>query len=894
MARKSKSAKSVLQGLDNEATSLSKKSRATTTINEDGSTTVDLDPPEQLGSSEDKEHYENLVDELDHNQKMQLGALITDAVEADDRSRSDWLRTIEMGLDLTGVKLEEKSEPFEGACSAQHPLLMEAAVKFQSKASNELLPATGPVKTFVKGDNTVEKEQQANRVKAHMNYQILEEMTEFYPDSERMLLYVALMGSGFKKTYYNAQLKRPCSEFIPSDQFIVPNSAPDLFRADRYTHVLYKNQYEMDECFASGMYTKPEQGIGLPTVMMPSPVQKKTQELIGISTSQSNRDKVYTLYECYIDLHIEGVDEKVEGFSLASPYIVTVDKQSKLPVGLRRNWKPDDETRQKKVPFSHFLFVPSFNFYGFGFLHLLGNLQLTLTSAMRSLVDAGQFANLQGGFKLKGVRIVDDGSPISPGQFKDIESILQDVNKAIMPLPFKEPSNVLFEMLQFLAASGQKFADSTEAVIADSANYGPVGTTMALLDASTKFFSAIHKRLHSALKHELKTIAEINGETLEDDTSYNIEGETMNISRSDYAPIVAVIPVSDPNISSNAHRMAKAQTILQAAQQAPQLHDMREIYRQFYTAMDFVNVDKIMPSPAQAQPNDPMSDISAAQQGQPIKAFPGQDHKSHIAIKQAFMTDPSTGGNPMMQKVSAQLQANVQEHMVLEFTEQVQAQMQLSQQQGQQGAQPGPQGGLQSQVPVQQGQPSNGPSNPQVGAQSQQPQQQQPQDPQMMAMAQAAKQVAMMNQQNLQNQLEQQKQGGPKDQAALITAHARMQDTQIKAGKAKFEEKYKSDEIGIKKAKLGLDHLKEVHKSNDKDKDRQAKTDQIVTTKGLDAMIQGQSHAFTAKQDQMANIQKAQQERATNEHSNELQKSLASHQASLQPSPSETDGSVQD
>jgi chaperonin GroES len=891
MARKPKSSKASIQGLDNEATSISKKSRATTTINEDGSTTVDLDPPEQLGSSEEKEHYENLIDQLDQEQKIQLGRLITDSVEADDRSRADWLRTIEMGLDLTGVKLEEKSEPFEGACSAQHPLLMEAAVKFQSKASNELLPATGPVKTFVKGDNTIEKEQQANRVKAHMNYQILEEMTEFYPDSERMLLYVALMGSGFKKTYYNAQLKRPCSEFIPSDQFIVPNSAPDLFRADRYTHVLYKNQYELDECFASGMYSKPEQGLGLPSTMTPSPVQKKTQELIGISTSQSNRDKVYTLYECYIDLHIEGVDEKVDGFSLASPYIVTVDKQSRLPIGLRRNWKPDDETRQKKVPFSHFLFVPSFNFYGFGFLHLLGNLQLTLTSAMRSLVDAGQFANLQGGFKLKGVRIVDDGSPISPGQFKDIESILQDVNKAIMPLPFKEPSNVLFEMLQFLAASGQKFADSTEAVIADSANYGPVGTTMALLDASTKFFSAIHKRLHSALKHELKTIAEINGETLEDNTSYNIQGETMNISRADYAPIVAVIPVSDPNISSNAHRMAKAQTILQAAQQAPQLHDMREIYRQFYVAMDFVNVDKIMPSPSQAQPNDPMSDISSAQQGQPIKAFPGQDHKSHIAIKQAFMTDPSTGGNPMMQKVSAQLQANVQEHMVLQFTEQVQAQMQLSAggqgassgsaQQGQQGQQPNGQG---QGIPPQQSQ------GIQQGAAPQQPQQ----DPQIQAMAEAAKQVAMMNQQNLQNQLEQQKQGGPKDQAALMTAQARMADTHIKAGKAKFEEKYKSDEIGLKKAKLGLDHLKEIHKSNDKAKDRQAKQEQIVTTKGLDAMIQGQSHAFTAKQDQMANIQKAQQERATNEHSNELQKSLASHQASLQPSPSQTDGSVQD
>lgn len=842
MARKSKSAKSALEGLDQEVSAISKSNKSKTVINEDGSMSVDLAPPEQMGSADQQDHYANLIDELDHNQKLQLGTLIIDAVDADDRSRSDWIRTIEMGLDLTGVKLEEKSEPFEGACSAQHPLLMEAAVKFQSKASNELLPATGPVKTFVKGDNTVEKEEQANRVKAHMNYQILEEMTEFYPDSERMLLYVALMGSGFKKTYYNAQLKRPCSEFIPSDQFIVPNSAPDLFRADRYTHVLYKNQYEMEECFASGMYSKPEQGIGLPATPIQSPVMKKTQELVGITTSQANRDKVYTLYECHIDLHIEGIDDRVEGFDLASPYIVTVDKQSRLPVGLRRNWKPNDAARQKKVPFSHFLFVPSFNFYGFGYLHLLGNLQLTLTSAMRSLIDAGQFANLQGGFKLKGVRIVDDGSPISPGQFKDIESIIQDVNKAVMPLPFKEPSNVLFQMLQFLAGAGQKFADSTEAVIADSANYGPVGTTMALLDASTKFFSAIHKRLHSALKHELKTIAEINGETLEDNTSYNIQGETMNISRSDYAPIVAVIPVSDPNISSNAHRMAKAQTIMQAAQQAPDLHDMREIYRQFYTAMDFINVDKIMPPPEEAQQNDPMTDLTMARIGKPIKAFPGQDHKSHIAIKQAFIMDPSSGANPMMQKISIQIQANIQEHMLLQFQEQVQAQMQ---------------------------QMSQG---------------QQIEDPNMQAqvMAQAAQQVAQMNQQNLQNQLAQQE-GQGSDPAAMMTAQARMADTQIKAHKAITSDKFKADEVELKKAKLGLEHLKILHASKEKAQDRQASSDHLIATKGIDALIQGQSKTFEAHQNKIDNMHKAQLERANNAHNTELQKQMASHNASLQP-----------
>ncbi len=839
MARK-KSTQSYISDLDNEPNELAVKSKASTLINADGSVTIDLEPAEQMGSAEDQEHYSNLIDELDQEQKYKIGALIANVVEDDDRSRTDWLRTIEMGLDLTGVKLEEKSEPFEGACSAQHPLLMEAAVKFQSKASNELLPATGPVKAFVKGDNTVEKEQQANRVQAHMNYQILEEMTEFYPDSERLLLYVALMGSGFKKTYYNAKLKRPCSEFIPADQFIVPNSAPDLHRADRYTHVLYKSQDQMEECFASKMYSKPEQGLGLPATPVQSPVQTKTQSLIGISNSQALRDKVYTLYECHIDLCIEGLDERVKGFELSSPYIVTVDKQSKLPIGLRRNWKPDDQSRQKKVPFSHFLFVPSFNFYGFGFLHLLGNLQLTLTSAMRSLVDAGQFANLQGGFKLKGVRIVDDGSPISPGQFKDIESIIQDVNKSVMPLPFKEPSNVLFEMLQFLAQSGQKFADSTESVIADSANYGPVGTTMALLDASTKFFSAIHKRLHAALKHELKVIAEINSETLEDTTSYNIKGETMNISRTDYGPIVAVIPVSDPNISSNAHRMAKAQTILQAAQQAPQLHDMREIYRQFYVAMDFENVDKIMPQPQQAQPQDPLTDIQMASQGQPIKAFPGQDHKAHIAINQAFLNDPSSGGDPMMQKIAMSIQANITEHMFLQFQEQVTAQ---AQQMGQQV------------------------------------------DPNQ-ALQQAAQQVAQMNQQNLQNQLSQQDgQGGIRDQAAMVTAQAKAQEVQIKAFKAKADVHHKDADTEIKKAKLGLEHEKMQREPLMKEQAHQQSMQQLTQTKGIDALIQNQSKAFEAKQNLRENMQKAQIERANAAHQNSLAKDLASHEAKVQPKP---------
>lgn len=813
--KKVRQAKKILEDLQAKSEDLTNNQETKMTANDDGSMTVEFadapDPNEiegGLSSYKPVGHYANLVDMLEDHEKMDLAHKSLNNVGSDENARADWLRTINFGFDLLGIKLEEKNTPFEGACSAQHPLLMESAVKFQSKASNELLPANGPVKTQVMGDVTIEKEDQANRVKAHMNYQILEEMTEFYTDHERLLLYTPLVGSGFTKTYYNSLLKRPCCEFVPADQFIVPNSAPDLFRADRYTHILYKTDYEFEQDCADGLYTEPEGGLGVPAQPKLTDVQKKTHQLMGIEIGIGERDKVYTLYEHHVMLFLPQCDDSPNpDFDLASPYIVTVDYGSQKLVGLRRNWKEGDKDRKKKVAFTHFNFVPSFNFYGYGFLHLLGNLQLSLTAALRALVDAGQFATLQGGFKLKGVRILDDGQPIHPGQFKELETAVMDINKAIMPLPFKEPSNVLYQMLNFLDAKGQKFADSTEQVIADSSNYGPVGTTMALLDASTKFFSAIHKRLHASLKNELKIIADINSETLEDDTEYNIENQTMAISRNDYGPAVAVIPVSDPNISSSAHRMAKAQALYEFSMRAPELHDMREVLKHVYTNMDYVNIDKILPKPEEAQQNDPLTDIQFAVGGKPIKAFPGQDHKAHIAIKQAFLQDPMSGQNPLMQKAAITIQSNVQEHMMLGFMEQVQAQAQMSQQQ--------------------------------------QGQEQQAPDPNAI-LTQAAQQVAQMNQQNLQNQLEQQKQS-PRDQAALMLAHAELMDTQTQAKKVKADVHLKAADLGLKSKALDIQKIKEANRANEFQKKHNQKLQEITTTKGLDAMIAGLTQGYQLK-----------------------------------------------
>jgi hypothetical protein len=787
-------------GVEQEPESDLEDAETQVTVEDDGTVVVDFlesaaDLDDLLSPSE-SDHDENLVQYLTEDQLDAIALTVYQNFQDDESSRSDWLSTIEFGLDLLGVKIEEKNQPFEGACSAQHPLLMESAVKFQSKASNELLPANGPVKTQVVGDHTEEKENQAMRVRAHMNYQITEEMTEFYVDTERLLLYMPLVGSGFKKTYYNAHLGRPCSEFVPADQFLVPNSASDLHRAPHYTHILYKTGNQLEADCAAGLYIKPEDGLGLPTKAKTTPVQEKTNILIGIDAGLGEGTSVYTLYEQHVMLHIDGIDEyeNAKGYKLASPYVVTIDSDTMKVLGIRRNWEKGDKKRIKKVAFTHYQFVPSFNFYGYGFLHLLGNLQLSLTSALRSLVDAGQFATLQGGFKLKGVRISDDGSPIYPGQFKDIEAATMDISKAIMPLPFKEPSQTLYMMLEFLDRKGQKFADSAEQVIADSTNYGPVGTTMALLEASTKFFSAIHKRLHNSLKEELRLIAKINRETLPDDLEYNVENEKMAVTRTDYSRRVDIIPVSDPNVSSSAHRMVKAQAVLQMALQAPQIHDLREAYKHVYNNMDLQNVDKLLPDPNDVQANDPMTDIQLAVQGKPIKAFEGQNHQAHIALKQAFLQDPNSGANPLMQRASAAIQANIQEHMLMQFVEQTKAQSQIGQ------------------IPEEE----------------------------------AAKQIALMNQQQALEAQKQQQQS-PRDQAALLLAQAELIDSETNKRKQMYNELLSAAKLELDKEELDLAAAKLQNEITASGRKGQDKINEIVTTKALDAMIQGLSQKSAMK-----------------------------------------------
>ena len=638
---------------------------ATFEVDTDGGLIVDLSEQSDVlmePSEEIAEWYGDLCETLEETDLFDIALDVIENYQADKDSRGEWESMFERGFDLLGLKLEPGSEPFEGACTAVHPLLIESAVKFQSKASQELFPSAGPVKANILGKVTPEKELQANRVQNFMNYQVTEQMPEYFDEFERMLFHLPLIGSAFKKVYYNSTLKRPMSEFIPIDQFYISYYATDLRNADRYTHVIYRSPVELQKDIQAGVYKD---------ITLPEPNQanitsftEKMDTILGLSPS-SDKDPQYVLLEqhCYLD--IEGKDQSL-------PYIVTVEEQSRSVLSIRRNYEQNDPNMEKRSHFVHYRFVPGFGFYGLGLIHFLGNLTMSATAAMRSLIDAGQFANLPGGFKAKGLRMVGDNEPISPGEFKEVEATGMDLSKAIIPLPYKEPSSTLYQMLQFVAAAGQRFADSTEQVISDAASYGPVGTTMALLEASSKFFTAIHKRVHKSQKDEFRILAKINYDYLPNEYPYDVPFEDRSIFKKDFDGRIDIIPVSDPNIPSNAHRMMMANMALQMAQQSPPgMFNMEALNRTILHAANMPNLEEILPPKVEPKPLDPVSDIMAATKGVPIAAFPGQNHDAHIQVKMAYLQDPANGANPIMQRIQPLIQANIQEHSILKYQEQM-------------------------------------------------------------------------------------------------------------------------------------------------------------------------------------------------------------------------------
>ena len=723
---------------------------------------------------EQSDFYENLAELMEEEDLQDIASIVIDKYEADKSSRAEWESMFERGFDLLGLKLEDTTEPFEGAATAVHPLLIESAVKFQSKASGELFPAKGPVKVQVLGDITNSKQRQANRVQNFMNYQIADQMPEYFDEAERMLFHLPLLGSAIKKIYYDTSLDRPVSEFVPIDQFYVSYYATDLRRADRYTHILYRSPVELARQINAGMYKDVE----LPEPDMPkqSAMSEKMDTVLGLTPS-TEHDPQYTLLEqhCYLE---------IEDYDVACPYIVTIEEQSRKVLSIRRNWNEKDRTKQKKMFFTHYRFVPGFGFYGLGLIHFLGNLTMSATAAMRSLIDAGQFANLQGGFKAKGVKVVGDNDPIAPGEFKEVEATGMDLNKSIVMFPYKEPSGTLYNMMTYVAGAGQKFADTTEQIISEGSNYGPVGTTMALLEASSKFFTAIHKRLHKSQKEEFKILARIDSESLPQRYPYDVPGESSEIFRTDFDSKIDIIPVSDPNIPSSAHRLMMTQMAMQLAQTAPPgMFNMEELNRTLLNAANIPNLERILPSKPEPQPLDPVTDIEAATKGLPIKAFMGQNHDAHIKVKTMFLQDPANGGNPIMQRVSPVLQANIQEHVVMKYQEQINGMTQ----------------NILAQAP-------QNVKDPRVVEQ---------------VMAQAAQQVMMANQAMAQ-------QGGTPEQQMVMMEAQRLgiekEKLQANIAKELSEGALKNRDLDLKEQKIALDAYKagaeNLLKSEEKDKDR--------------------------------------------------------------------------
>ena len=733
-------------------------------------TASELDLEIEVG--DDSGFFENLVELLDEDSLSDIGNTVIDKFHADKDSRSEWESMFERGFELLGLKLEDTTEPFEGAATAVHPLLIESAVKFQAKASTELFPAKGPVKAQVLGDATLEKQQQANRVQNFMNYQVTTQMPEYFDEFERMLFHLPLIGSAFKKVYYDASLDRPVSEFVPIDQFYVSYYATDLRRADRYTHVIYRSPVDLARQIDAGMYADVE----LPTAGIPtlSGMAEKMDSVLGLSPASDN-DPQYVLLEqhCYLEIP----EDKMHKGKVACPYIVTVEETTGAVLSIRRNWAEGDDKYVKKMHFTHYRYVPGFGFYGLGLIHFLGNLTMSATAAMRSLLDAGQFANLPGGFKAKGVRMVGDNDPIAPGEFKEVEATGMDLSKSIIPLPFKEPSQTLFNMLQFVTETGQKFADSTEQVIADSGGYGPVGTTMALLEASSKFFSSIHKRLHKAQGDEFKVLARIDSEYLDDEYPYDLPGVTEKIFKADFDGKVDIVPVSDPNIPSNAQRMMLIQMVQQIATQSePGMFDMEAINRMLLTTANVPDVEKLMPLKDTEEPNDPMTDIKKVAEGKPIKAFTGQNHEAHVAFKTAFLKDPANAKNPMMPKISTALQANISEHMLMQYEEQL--------------------AGLTQQAAA------RGVANPELGMQMADELAQVP-DSTAMVQARAAQQLQQLHQQVMQG-------GGLSPEQQMVQMEGQriqveQQKNQTQAAKAQVDAALKNRALDLKEQEIVID-----------------------------------------------------------------------------------------
>ena len=626
---------------------------------------IEIEP----GEEEDDEFNENLAEKISEDVLESLaGDLIAD-FDDDVGSRKDWMQTYVDGLELLGMKLEERSEPWEGACGVYHPLLSEALVKFQSETIMATFPAAGPVKTQIIGKETSEKKEAAERVQNDMNYQLTEVMTEYRSEHERMLWGLGLSGNAFKKVYFDPSLDRQASIFVPAEDVVVPYGASNLQTAERVTHVMRKTENELKKLQVAGFYRDVDLGDPINTL---DDVEKKIAEKMGFRATTDDR---YKLLEMQVDLDLEGYEDP-DGIAL--PYIVTLEKSSGKVLAIRRNYEPDDETKQKRTHFVHYGYIPGFGFYCFGLIHLIGAYAKSGTSILRQLVDAGTLSNLPGGLKSKGMRTKGDDTPIAPGEFRDVDVASGTIRDNILPLPYKEPSQVLKQLMDQIVDEGRRFASAADLQVSDMSAQAPVGTTLALLERQLKVMSAVQARIHFAMKQEFKLLKHIIAAYAPAEYSYEPQEGQRRARRQDYDD-VDVIPVSDPNAATMSQKVVQYQAVMQMAQQAPQIYDQVELNRQMLEVLGIKNIGKLIPTAEDQKPKDPVSENMAILNMKPVKAFMYQDHEAHIAVHISAMKDPKiaamVGQNPQASTIMAAAMAHITEHIAFQYRKEIEEQL---------------------------------------------------------------------------------------------------------------------------------------------------------------------------------------------------------------------------
>jgi hypothetical protein len=626
------------------------------------------EPEEPIGFNE------NLVEHLDPAVVQELVSDIISDFDDDISSRKDWIKAYVDGLELLGLKIEERMDPWPGACGVYHPLLSESLVKFQAETIMEIFPASGPVKTEIIGKETPEKKDAAARVEADMNYRLTDEMTEYRPETERLLWGLGLSGNAFRKVYFDPGLNRQTAIFVPAEDVVVPYGASNIETAPRVTHVMRKTENEVKRLQMMGFYAKVD--LGEPNNNLDE-VEKKIAEKMGFRATSDDR---YKLLEVQVNLDIPGLEhEDEEGpTGLALPYLVTIEKGSNKCLAIRRNWEEGDETHKKRQHFVHYGYIPGFGFYCFGLIHLIGAFAKSGTSIIRQLVDAGTLANLPGGFKTRGMRVKGDDTPIAPAEFRDVDVPSGAIKDNLMLLPYKEPSQVLLTLLNQIVEDGRRFANTADLQASDMSANAPVGTTLAILERTLKVMSAVQARIHYSMKQELRLLKTIIADYTPDEYEYQPAEGNKKAKKSDYE-MVDVIPVSDPNAATLSQKVVQYQAVMQLAQQAPQLYDLAYLHRQMLEVLSIPNANKLVALEDDQKPMDPMSENMSAMKGKPLKAFIYQDQDAHIAAHQAFMQDPivmqTIGQNPQAQMIMGSLQAHIAEHLGFSYRAKLEKQM---------------------------------------------------------------------------------------------------------------------------------------------------------------------------------------------------------------------------